>query len=618
MFGIPELDEMIFTRLNRQDLVNCSRVNKQWHRTSIPYLWNDISHIPCKKNVAFRRIVLEDYLHEQQQHTQHPITNNLPTTLQKYSHWIQKPPRPEALYNYLETPCKAYEYAAVGNYEALTEEGKQMAAEAENPTVTAIELMRHLLGRCLNVEVDYVHLNARIYRSPDLSAITSKHFLPLAQSVRVGKRQSGYPPFTQMEARRVKSLLSRCSHNLRKLVIGYNVLIEDSESDRTKENNEKEDMEEEESTSGLRPIELTLTEYCEESIRKEFWSWLWKRCGSLELLDLLLTKCNVQNLAEGVRNHMPNLQKIRLGTIERSTVSINDSNVATLLSSCQKGWKSIEIRHDIEFYEASKSALAKSYPILELFTAPFMHFESSYLVHLLRSAPNLRALNTIHDGWFDDMTPAEMDSESFVDMCPYTGSLKMWECEGSLKELRVMLKGIPRPDLGKQNGAVEETHSGQSRDIQHRVYDRLARLTKLEKLWLGHFASLYRSDAIKHDQSQMYQVECLEMSLNSGLERLKGLKELEELSLAYMNTRIGMDEIRWMAENWPKLRIIRGLDGVGSNISKAGFIKDKRDKQITDYYCDIDGINEWLKENYPRLRILRSQEQLDYNNLMPH
>ncbi|KAF9199768.1 hypothetical protein BGZ49_010070, partial [Haplosporangium sp. Z 27] len=59
------------------------------------------------------------------------------------------------------------------------------------------------------------------------------------------------------------------------------------------------------------------------------------------------------------------------------------------------------------------------------------------------------------------MTPTKIDSENFADMDPYTGSLKMWACEGSLKELRVRLINIPRPELGKQEGAIEETYPGQ-------------------------------------------------------------------------------------------------------------------------------------------------------------
>ena len=43
--------------------------------------------------------------------------------------------------------------------------------------------------------------------------------------------------------------------------------------------------------------------------------------------------------------------------------------------------------------------------------------------------------------------------------------------------------GIPRPDV-KEDEAEKETYPGQGREMQGRVYDRLARLTNLETLWL--------------------------------------------------------------------------------------------------------------------------------------
>ncbi|KAF9199769.1 hypothetical protein BGZ49_010071 [Haplosporangium sp. Z 27] len=351
MFGIPEIDILVLTRINQHDLVQCSRVSKQWHRISIPYIWSDISSIPHYRKGAFRRIVLEDYLHgRQQQDTQHPITNNLPTTLQKYSHWIQKLPSPETLYYYFESSENRYGNVSVGEYKRLVKARREMAAAkaenptvtenptaTENPTVTPIEPMRHLLRRCSDVDVNYVHLDAEIYDFPELSAIASEYFLPLAQNVTGGRLHYMTAWVAPMEARRIKSFLNRCSHKLRKLKIGFNVPIEDSESDHTEENNEKENMEEEESTSGLRPIELILAEYCERSNRKEFWTWLWKRCGPLELLDLRRVSCKIQNLAEGVRNHMPNLQKIRLGSDHWNWEPMKDNEVTALLSSCHKG-----------------------------------------------------------------------------------------------------------------------------------------------------------------------------------------------------------------------------------------------------------------------------------------
>ena len=55
------------------------------------------------------------------------------------------------------------------------------------------------------------------------------------------------------------------------------------------------------------------------------------------------------------------------------------------------------------------------------------------------------------------------------------------------------------------------------------------------------------------------QTECLEFSLESGLEELAGLKELEVLDVNPLAHRIGVPEVQWMVIHWPKLGAIRGL-----------------------------------------------------------
>ncbi|KAF9971350.1 hypothetical protein BGZ65_010482, partial [Modicella reniformis] len=68
MLGIPELDEMICKQLSIQDLAQCARVCKKWHRSIIPILWHTLV-IPSKHHEAretVRNTILEDYRYEQQ------------------------------------------------------------------------------------------------------------------------------------------------------------------------------------------------------------------------------------------------------------------------------------------------------------------------------------------------------------------------------------------------------------------------------------------------------------------------------------------------------------------------------------------------------------------------
>lgn len=56
------------------------------------------------------------------------------------------------------------------------------------------------------------------------------------------------------------------------------------------------------------------------------------------------------------------------------------------------------------------------------------------------------------------------------------------------------------------------------------------------------------------------QTTCLELSLASGPGELAGLKDLETLDVSQLAHRIGMAEVQWMVENWPKLKSIPGLE----------------------------------------------------------
>jgi hypothetical protein len=104
--------------------------------------------------------------------------------------------------------------------------------------------------------------------------------------------------------------------------------------------------------------------------------------------------------------------------------------------------------------------------------------------------------------------------------------------------------------------------------MQYQVYDRLARLADLEVLWLKGGARGKRDSG------------CVEMSLESGLHRLSGLKMLEELDVSRMKARIGMQKAQWMTEHWPRLRVISGL------------CSEENEEAIA-----------WLAENHPVIEI---------------
>ncbi|KAG0242964.1 hypothetical protein BGW41_003129 [Actinomortierella wolfii] len=122
-------------------------------------------------------------------------------------------------------------------------------------------------------------------------------------------------------------------------------------------------------------------------------------------------------------------------------------------------------------------------------------------------------------------------------------------------------------------GEVSEETVRFSRDIQRQVLRRLGQQKRLRKLVLGGMATTTNTNGFG------IQVDCLEMTLESGLDELAGLKELQVLDIHHMDHRVGVPELEWMVEHLPKLRRLIGM---------------------CDYYypCSPD-VEKWLQTHRP-------------------
>ncbi|KAG0341207.1 hypothetical protein BG005_003056, partial [Podila minutissima] len=113
----------------------------------------------------------------------------------------------------------------------------------------------------------------------------------------------------------------------------------------------------------------------------------------------------------------------------------------------------------------------------------------------------------------------------------------------------------------KYDAGEEEEKSSRVSDVlavylatQRQVYKKLAQQTSLKVLQLGHHPS-----SSPNLNERRFQRQCLEMTLESGLDELFCLRELEMLNVGTMAQRIGIGELEWMNRNWPKLDILRGM-----------------------------------------------------------
>ncbi|KAF9922054.1 hypothetical protein FBU30_007849 [Linnemannia zychae] len=127
--------------------------------------------------------------------------------------------------------------------------------------------------------------------------------------------------------------------------------------------------------------------------------------------------------------------------------------------------------------------------------------------------------------------------------------------------------------LSKKNG---EKLSSEEQEVklkleqsmeQHRlVYGCLAKLTCLTRLDLSYELRTIR---LAHEDKFLplgtsnkvhpLTLDCLELTLASGLDLLAPLVNLEIFGFAGIDHRIGKPELEWMAANWPRLKILRGL-----------------------------------------------------------
>ncbi|KAF9549195.1 hypothetical protein EC957_004495 [Mortierella hygrophila] len=127
--------------------------------------------------------------------------------------------------------------------------------------------------------------------------------------------------------------------------------------------------------------------------------------------------------------------------------------------------------------------------------------------------------------------------------------------------------------------------------LQHQVCQHLNLLTSLRELCLG----VQPTDELEYCRVLTgVQEDCLELSLDSGLNRMEDLKELRVLSVMRMKHKIRLEEVKWMVAHWPKLDAIPGL------LSSAAY--NDTDEEWEALQDEEQDIVHWIKENKPLLK----------------
>jgi len=136
-----------------------------------------------------------------------------------------------------------------------------------------------------------------------------------------------------------------------------------------------------------------------------------------------------------------------------------------------------------------------------------------------------------------------------------------------------------------------------SRMMQHKVFSRLAHFTRLQELHLGfmetstrtHYPQLLDLHNRKCAFVDVPVPDTLEFSLESGFDELASLRELRSITIKGNHHMIGAIELDWMAEHWPMLRLVSGVDRFGHQLSTPG--------------RNVRGLKEHMRKIQPRIEI---------------
>ncbi|KAK3810986.1 MAG: hypothetical protein J3Q66DRAFT_350711 [Benniella sp.] len=556
MLDIPELDTLICSHLGQSDLARCARVSKKWHAIVTPFLWSSFHCVEVSSSTtqqrAFATLILDDYLHEHRQHqstqSSHihppPPSPSLPP-LAKYGHCVKTLPHPTTILECLQL---------IIDYPSPSQQPLDQQAPQK---LTRHGLMRHLYMRCpLHQHYQIISLSDNDLKEDECVKIIGEYVVPGLRNLVIKNGNYGWVKYFKppLKSWKIKYILKHCASTLEVLSIEMNIAYNE-ELDEV-----HQVLQQPESMPLLKCLALTKLGNSSEA----FLFWLWERCSQVERLELSDFDNVPQSLVDSLPIHMPNLYSICL-----SALRLSDEKIAALLSITRNGWKEVRMTYfnGLLLQRTHRVLMEHCLTLEKLEIHHCNKFNGVQKAQILAFSPNLHTFSTPRDNWHEGTS--YFDAHSFIDRDSQTGELRTWACEPSLKTLKICITGVPWPGYHAVCGwrAVQETYPGQAREIQGHLYDRLARLTHLETLWLA-------------QENRVDRLECLDMSLHSGLHKLAGLKELKELGIERLKTRIGVQEVQWMVDQWPKLRTILGLE-----------------KQSTE---EAEAV-EWLQKHHPEI-----------------
>ncbi|KAG0274370.1 hypothetical protein BGZ96_004354 [Linnemannia gamsii] len=321
------------------------------------------------------------------------------------------------------------------------------------------------------------------------------------------------------------------------------------------------------------------------------------RCSHLVRLEFGSIDCRIADLlalGDGtgslLRTLCPCLTELAL----RGVILLRDARLAALLRSSKLGWRVLELDELVRFshnaYAVIVECVSTTLEVLRI--NRWRGLYPAWCSHLLSTTTQgqFRRLEGVSNGKVDAITKeftvhAQNTYEDHrVEMARQKNQgqrtdIWSWIALGpSMEYLQLAIEGVPRPDVvcwrsGEPLPIQSMSHCHRYK-AQKWIYRQLASMSGLQELILGKpdlnmscisfrgldasMSSIEIEDALSPGFAT-YQYDCLEFSLESGLDILSGLKELRVLDVKSTAHRIGVAELEWMRIHWPKLKAIEGL-----------------------------------------------------------
>lgn len=169
---------------------------------------------------------------------------------------------------------------------------------------------------------------------------------------------------------------------------------------------------------------------------------------------------------------------------------------------------------------------------------------SQDLQAILCRTPNLKSLIAIHSFDPSPRRSVALRAEDMIGSKWATTSLETFCCKIYVQRSDQLMNDHEGPEDC-------DTVAKQARALCQQVFARLATLKKMQFIQLNR---KYEGPVV-----QRIDPDTLEVTLESGLSALSGLKEMEYLDVSKIGHHISVPELNWMCRHWPRLRSIGGL-----------------------------------------------------------